>query len=416
MENLTRTQIILLVLLVSFVTSLATGIVTVTLVNQAPQPITNTIGKVIEKTVERIVPQENKNSGEETKTTIVVSRQDEIVKVIKNVSSAVVSVVASKDVPIIEQYYINPFGNDPLFQIPQYRQKGTEKKDISSGTGFFVSSDGLIVTNKHVVEDTAAEYTVIMNDGRRIAAKVLARDPFQDVAIVKVEGKEFNFIPTGNSDQIETGQSVIAIGNALGEFQNTVSVGIISGLNRNITATGGLSGPEYLQGLIQTDAAINSGNSGGPLINLSGQAIGINTAMAQGAENIGFALPINIAKRDIEDAKQYGQIKYPYLGIRYQAVTSAIKDQKKLSFDYGLFLVKGSNGEPAVAKDSPAEKAGLKEGDIIMEYNGTKILNTSIFVSLLSKSRVGDKVGLKIWRDSKEMEIQIILEERPSNL
>ncbi|MBU2109572.1 PDZ domain-containing protein, partial [Patescibacteria group bacterium] len=201
-----------------------------------------------------------------------------------------------------------------------------------------------------------------------------------------------------------------------GEFQNTVSVGIISGLNRNITATGGLSGPEYLQGLIQTDAAINSGNSGGPLINLSGQAIGINTAMAQGAENIGFALPINIAKRDIEDAKQYGQIKYPYLGIRYQAVTSAIKDQKKLSFDYGLFLVKGSNREPAVAKDSPAEKAGLKEGDIIMEYNGTKILNTSIFVSLLSKSRVGDKVGLKIWRDSKEMEIQIILEERPGNL
>lgn len=384
MENLTRTQIILLVLLVSFVTSLATGIVTVTLVNQAPQPITNTIGKVIEKTIERVIPGESQPAS--VQPPVVISPEETIVKIVQNVSPAVVSVVASKDIP------------------------------VSSGSGFFVSKDGLIVTNKHVVEDIEAEYTIIMNDGRKLNVTVLARDPFQDIAILKAEGEKFNFISLGDSDTLRIGQSVIAIGNALGEFQNTVSTGIISGLHRNVTASGGLSGTEELQELIQTDAAINKGNSGGPLLNLSGNVIGINTAMAQGAENVGFALPINIAKRDIEDAKQYGQIKYPYLGIRYQAVTSAIKDQKKLSFDYGLFLVKGSNGEPAVAKDSPAEKAGLKEGDIILEYNGTKLLKASTLAFLLSKSRIGDKITLKLWRDVKEMSVSVTLEERPSNL
>ncbi|MBU3925810.1 trypsin-like peptidase domain-containing protein [Patescibacteria group bacterium] len=416
MENLTRTQIILLVLLVSFVTSLATGIVTVTLVNQAPQPITNTIGKVIEKTIERVVPGEHVASI--IQPSAVVSSEENIVQIVQNYSSAVVSVVASKDMPVIEKYYINPFGDDPLFQqlpglqIPQYRQNGTEKVQISSGSGFFVSADGLILTNKHVVADIEAEYTVIMNDGSKLGAKVLGRDPLQDIAILKVEGDKYNFIPLGNSDNLKIGQSVVAIGNALGEFQNTVSRGIISGLHREITASTGSSGTEELQELIQTDAAINKGNSGGPLLDLSGRVIGINTAMAQGAENVGFALTINVAKRDIDDVKQYGEIKYPYLGIRYQAVTAGIKEQKKLPVDYGLLLIKDSLGGPAILKDSPAEKAGLKEGDIIMEYNGTKILKNSTFVFLLSKSRIGDKINLKIWRDGKEINAEVLLAER----
>ena len=418
MENLTKTQLVLLALMVSFVTSLVTGIVTVTLVNQAPPPITNTINKVIEKTIEQI-DLTNKDNKQDDQQIVVVSREDQIVKVIESVSNSVVSVVATKDIPIIEEYYINPFGDDPLFgqffqefQVPQYRQKGTEKKQVSSGTGFFVSNDGLVITNKHVVEDKEAEYTIIINDGSRFNAKVLARDPFQDVAILKVEGSNFKSLSIGDSDKIKIGQTVIAIGNALGEFQNTVSTGIISGLNRNVTLDTG----EELQGLIQTDAAINRGNSGGPLVNLAGEVIGINTAMAQSAENIGFALPINIAKRDVEDAKQYSEIKYPYMGIRYQMVTSGTKEKYKLPVDYGLVLVKGTNGEAAVFKDSPADKAGLKEGDIILEYNGTKLLKVNTFSMMLSKNRVGDKVNLKIWRDAKEINVEVILEERPVNL
>jgi S1-C subfamily serine protease len=396
MENLTKTQLVMLVLLVSFVTSLVTGIVTVSLVEQTPSPITQTINKVIEK-LAPYEKQEKAKAPEQPAPTEVPyqNKEDAIVKAVKNVSPSVVSVVATKDIPVIEEYYINPFPEFmPDLQIPQYRQKGTEKKQVSSGTGFFISKDGLLLTNKHVVEDTKAEYSVILNDGRKLEAKVLARDPFQDIAIIKVTGDNFIPIPLGDSDSINVGQTVIAIGNALGEFRNTVSVGIISGLHRSVTAQGSLSGPEELQELIQTDAAINPGNSGGPLIDLSGRVIGINVAMAQQAENIGFALPINIAKRDVNDAIDFGKIKYPYLGIRYKIVEN------------GVMLAKGPNGEPAVDPKGPASQAGLKEGDIILE-------NIS---SILSKHRIGDKVALKVLREGKEMTVTVILGERPENL
>jgi len=415
MENLTRTQIIFLVLLVSFVVSVATGIVTVTLVNQAPPPLTHTISKIIEKvtpagTIEIEQP--------EVVRQIAETREELVIKTVEKVSSAVVSIIATKDVPVLEEYYTSPSGGDPFFQqffgdvqIPQYRQKGTEKKQVSSGTGFFVSADGLIVTNKHVVQDAEAEYTAVTNNGDKLKAKVLVKDPFQDVAILKIDGDKFNYIPLGDSNKIKIGQTAIAIGNSLGEFQNTISVGIISGLGRNIVASG-----ETLQGLIQTDAAINAGNSGGPLLDLSGFAIGINTAMASGAENLGFALPINIAKRDIQDTKEFGEIKYPFIGIRYQVVDLSIKKEKNLAFDYGLLLIRGANSEPAVAKDSPAEKSGLKEGDIVLEYNGTRLDKASALSLLLSKGRVGDKISLKIARDGKEMTVELTLGERPENL
>lgn len=393
MEDLNRTQLIMLVLLVSFITSLVTGIVTVSLVEQTPSPITQTINKVIEK----MVPYENKEQAASPVPAVIPyqNKEDATIKAVKNVSPSVVSVVATKDIPVIEEYYINPFpGLMPDLQIPQYRQKGTEKKQVSSGTGFFISKDGLLLTNKHVVEDIKAEYSVILNDGRKLEAKVLARDPFQDIAIIKITGDNFIPIPLGDSDSVNVGQTVIAIGNALGEFRNTVSVGIISGLHRSVTAEGSSAGPEQLQELIQTDAAINPGNSGGPLLDLSGKVIGINAAMAQSAQSIGFALPINIAKRDVNDAIDFGKIKYPYLGINYKIV------------DNGVLLVKGPNGEPAVDPKGPASQAGLKEGDIVME-------NISV---LLSKHRVGDKVNLKVLREGKEMIVEVVLGERPENL
>lgn len=407
MENLTRTQIILLVLLVSFMTSLVTGVVTVALVNQAPPPFTQTVHKVIEKIspIPPVVEEKKQEQNQNQNTQIYNSQEESLVKLVKDISPSVVNVIATKDIPIYEQYYINPFDNDPFslfpdFQIPQYKQKGTEKKQVSSGTGFFVSNDGLLITNKHVVEDTGADYSIIMNDGKKISAKVLARDPFQDVAVLKVDGNNFKPISLGDSSSLNVGQTVIAIGNTLGEFQNTVSIGIISGLNRSIIASG-VSGSEELTGLIQTDAAINPGNSGGPLLDITGRVIGINTAVAQSAENVGFALPINIAKRDIADAKEFGKIKYPYIGIRYKIA------------DSGLVLAKGANGEPAVEQNGPAAKAGLKEGDILKEFDGIKIDAVNNLSVLLSKRRVGDKIMLKVVRDGKEMIIELILGERP---
>ena len=400
MDNLTKNQLIMLVLLVSFVTSLVTGIVTVSLVNQTPAPFTQTINRVIEK----MVPTGNKQQQAAPLPT-PLTREEAIVKVVRDISSSVVSVVATKDLPVIEEYFISPFPDlFPDVQIPQYRQRGTEKKQVSSGTGFFISKDGLLLTNKHVVEDTTADYSIVMNDGRKLDAKVLARDPFQDVAILKIEGKDFVPIPTGDSNSLNVGQTVIAIGNALGEFRNTVSVGIISGLHRSVTAQGSASGPEELEELIQTDAAINPGNSGGPLLDLSGKVVGINVARAQSGENIGFALTINIAKRDINDAIDFGKIKYPYLGIRYKVV------------DNGLLLTKGPQGEPAIESNGPAAKAGLKENDIILELGGVKINQQNTLAHFLSQHRVGDKIEAKILRDGKEIRVTVILEERPANI
>lgn len=422
-DKLSKAQLVWLVLLVSFVTSLVTGIVTVTLVNQAPPPITQTINRVIEKTLEKVISLPSATEGQESKPLRVITQEDLIIQTVKNVSPAVVSVIATKDLPIIEQYYVNPFGNDPFFQqffddqffqqfqVPQYQQKGTEKRQISSGSGFFVSDDGYILTNKHVVLDKEAEYSVVLNDGRKLPAKIIARDPVQDVAVLKVDGTGFKFIPLGDSDKLQVGQTVIAIGNALGEFQNTVSVGVVSGLHRSLVASG-----EQLQEVIQTDAAINPGNSGGPLLNLEGRVVGMSTAMATAAENVGFALPINIAKKGVADSKEFGKIRYAYLGVRYVAVNASIKEEKKLSVDSGVILINGPNGESAVIKDSPADKAHLQEGDIILEYNGKVINKDNTLSKMINDSRIGEAVMLKVLRGATTTNFSVTLDERPENL
>ena len=425
LEKLSKFQIVLLTLLVSFMTSLVTGIVTVTLVNQAPPAMTQSIYKVIEKA---IVLKEDNRPKEIVEQVKIITQEDLIVKLVKESSNAVVSVIATKDLPVIERYFVDPFENNdffqqfippellPQFQVPRYRQKGTEEKQVSSGTGFFVSADGLLATNRHVVEDKEAEYSIIMNDGRKLPVKILARDPLQDIAILKAEGSDFIYIPLGDSDGLKVGQTVVAIGNTLGEFQNTVSVGVISGLMRTVMASGALAGPEILQEVIQTDAAINPGNSGGPLIDLEGRVIGINTAMARDAQSVGFALLANIIKKDIADVKEFNKIRYPFLGVRYIIVNSKIKEEKKLSVDYGALLIKDEKGEPAVMAGSPAAAAGLKEGDIILKFGGIKIDQENNLAKLLSKRKVGEKVSLKIMRDGKEMDMEMELTERPETL
>lgn len=226
------------------------------------------------------------------------SREELLPKIVKTASESVVSVVISKDVPLLERVLVNPFENNPAFKdsgirVPVYRRKGVEHKKVGAGTGFIVTKDGYIVTNKHVVSDLTASYTVLLADGTQKNALVFYRDDINDIALIKIDGSSYKTIPLGNSDTVSLGESVIAIGNALGEFENTISVGVISGLKRTLSASNGNGKTEELKNVIQTDAAINPGNSGGPLIDLSGRAIGVNVATVAGSQSIGFAIPIN---------------------------------------------------------------------------------------------------------------------------
>ncbi|MFH1459289.1 MAG: trypsin-like peptidase domain-containing protein [Candidatus Omnitrophota bacterium] len=352
-----------------------------------------------------------------------VSYEQAIISAVKSASPSVVSIIITKNLPVYEQQWVNPFGDlgIPGFEIPQYVQKGTKKQEVGGGSGFIVSEDGLVLTNKHVVLDKKAEYTVFTNDGKKFSAKVLALDPVQDLAIVKIESDPSNFsgqaekfeaIKLGDSSKIQIGQSAVAIGNALGEFRNTVSVGIISGLGRTISASGKDGFSEILEDIIQTDAAINAGNSGGPLLNLKGEVIGINTAMAQGAEAIGFAIPINMAKRDIKQVSRGEKIVYPFLGVRYVLINEQIKEENKLSVNYGAWVKKGSNGEPAVTKDSAAEKAGIKTKDIILEFNNEKITPDNSMVKIIAKYSPEDKISLKVLRGEEEIFLEAVLGER----
>ncbi len=256
----------------------------------------NLVGKNDEK--------KSKVSSEKTpkKTDVKQERQqsqDELMTTaVERVSPAVVSIVISKDVPELEVVYQNPFGDDPLFkdfdlQIPVYRKKGMAYQKIGAGTGFIISSDGYIVTNKHVVSDMAADYTVLLTDASQQKAKVYYRDPVYDLALIKIDGGPYPVVKLENSDRTKLGQTVLAIGNALGEYDNSISVGIVSGLNRKLSATDDQGRVEELSNVFQTDAAINLGNSGGPLIDLNGNAVGVNVAKRLDSENIGFAIPIN---------------------------------------------------------------------------------------------------------------------------
>lgn len=356
------------------------------------------------------------------------SYEQAIINAAKNVSPSVVSIVISKNVPVYEQQWINPFGDlSPFgFQIPQQVQKGTKYQEVGAGSGFIVSADGLVLTNKHVVLDSSADYTVFTNEGKKYPAKVLALDPVQDLAVIKIQANlpataglsaatEILFKPVilGDSSSIQIGQTAIAIGNALGQFSNTVSVGVVSGLERTISASDQVgSFSETLQGIIQTDAAINSGNSGGPLLNLKGEVIGINTAMAQGADSIGFAIPINMAKKDIEQVAKTNKITYPFLGVRYVLIDEKVKQKYNLTVDNGALILKGANGEAAITKDSAADKAGVKEKDIILEINEEKITSKNSMSKIIQKYNPGDKIILRILRNETEITLDVTLGSR----
>ena len=348
------------------------------------------------------------------------TQESATIQAVKKISPAVVNIIVTKHLEEIQKQFAFPFGPNSFGvpfspnQIPPEAldEKGDVK--IGGGSGFIISDDGIILTNKHVVSEREGEYTAILGEDKKYSAKVLARDPINDVAIVKIEEKNLTAIELGDSSGLELGQSVIAIGNALGEFQNTVSTGIVSGLSRHITAQSGISGQqESLRGLIQTDAAINPGNSGGPLVNLEGKAIGINAAIVFGAQNIGFAIPINNAKKAIEELKKYGRIRQPFLGLRYVILNAGLQKQNNLPVNYGALIVKERGHDAfAVIPGSSAEKAGVKENDIILECNDKKIDNQNTLQDAISKLNIGDMLKLKVLRENQEKMLETMLEER----
>jgi len=327
----------------------------------------------------------------------VVQEESVVIDVVKNVGPSVVTVSAKAPQRKVIQF--SPFGG-----FSQDIQGG-QQQDI--GSGFVVSADGLIVTNKHVVSDTTLTYKVATSDGKTYDAKTISRDPNNDIAVIKIDATGLKPVDLGDSSGLQVGQFVIAIGTALGEFRNTVTTGVISGLGRGISAGGDFQGyVERLDNVIQTDAAINPGNSGGPLLNSSGQVIGINVAVAQGAQNIGFSIPVNTVKDALGAFKTTG--KFPakaYLGVEYQMITQQVALLNQVP--QGAYVVN-------VVAGSPAEKAGVAGGDVIFKIDGNAISDTDGgLAKIVSGKKPGDTLNLELWRDGETKNISVTLTESP---
>lgn len=327
---------------------------------------------------------------------VVIDEQTAVTNVAKQVGPSVVSIVASSS-------QINPYTGD------------RSSAQTGAGTGIVVSSDGLILTNKHVVQG-GDSFTIVTSDNKEYKnAKVIATDPSNDIAFMRVDAKDLKPAELGDSDKVEVGQTVVAIGNALGQFQNTVTTGVISGKSRPITAAGGDGAAEKLTNLFQTDAAINPGNSGGPLVDIEGRVIGINTAVAGSAENIGFAIPINDAKASLESVQKNGKISRAYLGVRFVMLNEQIASANNLASNSGA-LVYGRGNQFAVVPNSPAAKAGIKEGDIIVKFDGQPVNEDNPLNSYINKKKPGDTVTLTVLRDGKEQQIKVTFEEAPTSV
>ncbi len=267
------------------------------------------------------------------------------------------------------------------------------------------AKEQLIVTNKHVVSDLQAQYKVITREDKVYDVKNIYRDPANDLAILKVENANFSALELGDSDHLKVGQRAIAIGTALGEFRHTVTVGVISGLGRGITAGSPLEGyVERLDNVIQTDAAINPGNSGGPLLNSAGQVIGVNVAVSAEGENIGFAIPINVVKESLNNFRTTGEFSRPFLGVRYQMISKQAAILNEVP--QGAYVRE-------VIENSPAQKAGLQEGDIVTHIDDQRLVDDDAgLAKIINQKKVGDSVELRIWREGKEMTLKVVLENR----
>jgi len=392
-ESRRRAGFVVFVVVISLVMGIFGGVIGMAIATGAPEKVQKWLG----------ISQLKNAVSEAVRTEKVVVQEDSAtIDVVKEVSPAVVNVTFTKNVSVYDPFNI-------------YNQGQTVEQQ-GGGTGFIITSDGLIVTNKHVVSEDGAKYTAVANDGKIYDAKIVATDPTLDIALVKIEVRGLPVVKLGDSDNLQVGEKVIAIGNALGEFQNSVTSGVLSATGRTLTASDANgSQSESLDGLLQTDAAINLGNSGGPLVNLKGQVIGINTVTASKgqAEGLGFAIPINYAKSAIDSYKKSGKIIRAYLGVNTIEVTKEIADQNNLTMREG-YLVAGDStqGIRAVVSGSPADKAGIREGDILTSINKDRLNRKNSLISTIRKYSPGDEVTIGLRRGDKDMTITVKLGER----
>lgn len=308
-----------------------------------------------------------------------------ITQAVQNVGPAVVTIVAT--IP----------GQQTFF--------GYSGDSTSTGSGIFISSDGYILTNNHVIEGGKA-YQVIYADGSQKDASLVGTDQYSDLAVLKVSDNVPAVATLGNSDALNPGETVIAIGSPLGDFKNTVTVGVVSATGRSIDSGLGYS----IDGLIQTDAAINQGNSGGPLVNLAGEVVAINTLIVRNtgtgtvAEGLGFAIPINTARVISDQLIQKGYVSRPYIGINYQPITPRVAAVYRLPVQYGIYITD-------VAASSPASQAGLRVGDIITGIDNTTLDDTHEYINTLFQYSAGDTVTLTVNRNGKSIQVQVTLGE-----
>lgn len=324
----------------------------------------------------------------------VVSEESAVIDVVKKSSPAVVTIAVQTPKQRVLEF-------DPFSGFGVREQGG--QQDLA--TGFIVSSDGLIVTNKHVVSTQGVSYKAITKDGKEYDVKKIYRDPSNDLALVRIDAQNLPIMDLGDSDNLQVGQLTIAIGTPLGEFRQSVTTGVISGLGRGIKAGGNpFEGyVERLDNVIQTSAAINPGNSGGPLIDSGGKVIGINVAVAQGAQNIGFAIPVNIVKNSISQFKETGEFVRSFFGVQYQMISKAAALANEVP--QGAYV-------RDVVSGSPAEKAGIKVGDIITKFGGDKIEEDKGGLAVLvNKHKVGEKIDIEVWRTDKTTTLSATLEE-----
>lgn len=353
------------------------------------------------------------NTGQsQTQTQPLPANADDatVVGVTKRVSPAVVTVVNTLRADAVQnqqQQIPFPFG-DP--QDPQTPQDSTPR---ASGSGVIISQDGYVITNNHVVEGEQS-LAVYFADGTRHDAKLIGADPLMDVAVLKVDDAIPAFVPLADSDKIQPGETAIAIGSPLGDFRNSVTVGVVSALNRSVGS---------MEGLIQTDAAINHGNSGGPLLNLQGEVIGINTLVVRGsgttsdqAEGLGFSVPSNIVKSVSDQLIANGKVVYPFLGVSYVQIDPETAVDQNLPVQNGALVQQSQQNQPAVTPGSAADKAGVKDGDIITAIDGTKVGTEKSLRQILLQHKPGDTIKLDVLRDGQTLNLAVTLGERPNEL
>ena len=331
----------------------------------------------------------------------LLTEESVVIDAVDKVGPSVVTILIDRPAQAQAPQSFGPFSFFGYEDVPQ-----EDPEPESIGSGFVVSSDGLIVTNKHVVSDSESKYQILTNDDKTYNVEKVYRDPLNDVAILKVNTTGLKPVELGNSDNLKVGQFVIAIGSALGEFRNSVTTGVISGLGRGITAGSAYQGfAEKLDNVIQTDAAINPGNSGGPLLNSSSQVIGVNTAVSAEGQNIGFALPVNSIKESIKTFNEGGQFDRAFLGVSYRMLDPEIASLNDVAA--GAYI-------DSIVPGSPAEEAGLARGDIIIEANGKKLVKDEFELSsAISENKVGDQITLKVWNNGETRDVKITLGNTP---